>query len=126
MVAQPSTTAPTKPVEKTVAFNMEGQRWSAVFQWLVDQTGLKYGSSYIPQGSLTFKSPNDRKYTISEIIDIINEALDSNPDQQRYILIRRETSFVLVPADEKIDPTLVPRVLVEELDRRGNTKSCPS
>jgi hypothetical protein len=89
-----------KPAEKTVAFNMEGQRWSTVFQWLVDQTGLKYGSSYIPQGSFTFKSPIDRKYTISEVIDIINEALDSNPDQQRFLLIRRETSFVLVPADE--------------------------
>ena len=54
--------------------------------------------------------------------DIINEALDSNPDQQRYILIRRETSFVLVPADEKIDPTLVPRVAVEDLERRGSTE----
>ena len=119
--AQPSGAA-SKPAEKTVSFNMEGQRWSAVFQWLVDQTGLKYGSSYLPQGSFTFKSPNDRKYTISEVIDIINEALDSNPDQQRYILIRRETSFVLVPADEKIDPTLVPRVAVEDLERRGSTE----
>ena len=111
-----------KPAEKTVAFNMEGQRWSTVFQWLVDQTGLKYGSSYIPQGSFTFKSPIDRKYTISEVIDIINEALDSNPDQQRFLLIRRETSFVLVPADEKIDPTLIPRVAPEDLDRRGSTE----
>ena len=123
----PTPTAPApapaaKSDEKRVVFNMESQRWSQVFQWLVDQTGLKYASSYIPQGSFTFKSPEGKKYTIGEIIDIINEGLNSNPDQQRYLLIRRETSFVLVPADERIDPTLIPRITLEELPVRGKTE----
>ncbi|MFM8931326.1 MAG: hypothetical protein ACKOS8_05545, partial [Gemmataceae bacterium] len=114
--------AAPKSDEKRIVFNMESQRWSQVFQWLVDQTGLKYASSYIPQGSFTFKSPEGKKYTIGEIIDIINEGLNSNPDQQRYLLIRRETSFVLVPADERIDPTLIPRITLEELPGRGKTE----
>ena len=133
LIAQPVPAAPSgpfeqptvraaKPEEKRVAFNMEGQRWSQVFQWLVDQTGLKYASSNNPQGSFTFKSPEGKKYTLGEIIDIINEGLDSNPDQQRYLLIRRDTSFVLVLADEKIDPVLVPRVSVDEVAGRGNTE----
>ena len=125
---EPGQVAPAVPAaapkseDKRIVFNMESQRWSQVFQWLVDQTGLKYASSYIPQGSFTFKSPEGKKYTIGEIIDIINEGLNSNPDQQRYLLIRRETSFVLVPADERIDPTLIPRITLDELPARGKTE----
>src|SRR5205085_7372155 len=55
---------------------------------------------------------------IPEVIDIINEVLL----QQKWLLIRREATFMLVPADEKVDPTLVPRVTVDELKGRGNTE----
>ena len=37
------------------------------------------------------------------------------PPTQRYQLIRREMTFTLFPADEKIDPILVPRITVDEL-----------
>ena len=38
---------------------------------------------------------------------------------EKWILIRREKTFLLHPADEKIDPTLVPRISLDELPKRG-------
>ena len=35
--------------------------------------------------------------------------------QQKFLLIRREASFTIVPADEKIDRAILPRVRVEDL-----------
>ncbi|MCI0700724.1 MAG: hypothetical protein L0241_06555, partial [Planctomycetia bacterium] len=37
-------------------------------------------------------------------------------------LIRRQATFTVVPADEKIDPTFVPRIKLDELDKRARTE----
>jgi hypothetical protein len=71
-----------------------------------------------PTGTVTIGSPEDRKYTFAEITDLINEALA----QQKYVLIRRHLTFFLHPADEKIDSTMVPRVELNELPKRGRTE----
>src|SRR5262249_49783613 len=63
-----------------------------------------------------------KQYTIPEIIDIINEALLANTEKQKFILIRRERSFTLVPADDPIQPELLPRITADELEGRGNTE----
>ena len=58
------------------------------------------------------------KLTLEEITDILNEGLMA----QKYILIRRMATFTVLPADEKIDPTLVPRVRLDELEKRARTE----
>jgi RNA polymerase sigma factor (sigma-70 family) len=120
---KPAPTKPTKPAEKQYAFAMDNQPWKEVFQWLSDQTGLPLVSNYVPTGTFTFGPPRVggavKQFTITEIIDIINEALQASHATQKYILLRRERSLLLLPADEKIDPTLVPRVEVSDLSKRG-------
>ena len=67
---------------------------------------------------VTIVPPKDRKFTLGEITDLINESLMA----QKFILIRRETSFLFHPADERVDPTLVPRIEMRELKTRGKTE----
>jgi RNA polymerase sigma factor (sigma-70 family) len=109
--------AAPKPAEKQYSFAMDDQPWSKVIEWLVDQSGLAYVGSYRPTGTFTFHPPKGKLYTLPEIFDIVNEGLQAN--NQKYVLIRREQTFGMVPADEKIDPTLVPRVEAHDLAKRG-------
>src|SRR5262249_11156141 len=70
-------------------------------------------------GTVTLIPPRGgRKFTLAEITDLLNEALGP----QKYILVRRAASFTLLHAEEKIDPTLLPRVRPEEVEKRGRTE----
>jgi hypothetical protein len=106
--------------EKTFAFEMRDKPWKQVIEWFVDQSGLAFVGSRTPTGTFSFVGPPNKRYSLPEIIDILNEALLSQ--RQPYLLLRGERSFRLIPADEKVDPSLVPRVSLEDLDKRGNTE----
>ncbi len=108
--------------ERELAFSMDSKPWALVFAWLADKTDKPVIAPVKPTGSFSFISPTGRKYTIPEIIDIINEALLSNSATQKYYMIHRERSFVVVPADEKVDPALLPRITPDELSGRGRTE----
>jgi type II secretory pathway component GspD/PulD (secretin) len=120
----PKPSAPAKQAagfkEKKVAFEMRDKPWAAVLEWLSDQTGLPINTIEHPTGTLTFIAPKNgpKEYTIPQIIDILNE----NLIQQKYILIRRDASFTIVTADKDIDPALLPRITLDELDQRGKTE----
>jgi len=123
----PAKTPEPKAPEKRVSFEMRDKPWMQVFEWLTDQTGLPVVSQYKPSGSFTFISPRGadklpRNYTIPEIIDILNEGLLAGPETQQYVLIRRQQSFTLVPANEEIRPEILPRVPLDELPSRGKTE----
>lgn len=107
---------------KKVAFSFDSKPWSGVFEWLTNQTDLPVITTFKPSGTFTFLGTPGKLYTIPEVIDIINEALLANSDTQKFYLIRRERSFTLVPADEKIDPILLPRIEITELADHGNTE----
>jgi type II secretion system protein D len=116
-----------KPAEKTVAFEMRGKLWKDVFEWLRDLTQMPIIAPNIPTGTLTYISPKGldgqlKQHTLPEIIDIINRAMLAGPPTQKYILIRQDTQFVLLPAEEKIDPYFVPRVDPSDLPKRGRTE----
>src|SRR5262249_4939833 len=118
-----SDTPPAKAEpQKLYSFEMRNKPWNQVMEWLVDATGLAFVGPSMPQGTFNFIEPGKKQHTIPEIIDIINEGLQSNSEKQKYILLRRERTFTLVPADETIDPGLLPRVNVDELDKRGTTE----
>src|ERR1022692_2458988 len=109
---------------KKVVFEMRGKKWGDVFEWLADQSGMPYSSTYPPPGgTYTFINPkNDagkpREYTLREIWDIINETLLV---REKHRLIRLDSTLTLVPAD--VDPTsiLVPLISIKELPERGRT-----
>jgi type II secretory pathway component GspD/PulD (secretin) len=107
---------------KRINFAISGKPWREVLKWLTEVTGKPVVTTTIPTGTCTIETPPARRYTMPEVIDLLNEALQSGSATQKYLLINRERSFTLVPADEKIDPTLLPRVRLEDLDRRGNTE----
>jgi type II secretory pathway component GspD/PulD (secretin) len=107
---------------KRFTFAISAKPWREVFKWLTDVSGKPVISSAFPTGTCTIETPPGKQYTLPEIIDLINEALLSGSATQKYLLINRERSFALVPADEKIDPALLPRVRLDELALRGNTE----
>ncbi len=104
--------------EKTYTFEMRDKQWSGVFEWLTDKTGRIFISSIRPTGTFNFIGKKDDKYTIPQIIDIINDGLLA----QKYTLLNRGTSFTIVAADEKIDPALLARVDIDDLGKHGKTE----
>ena len=110
------------PPQKTFAFQMRTKPWAQVIEWFADITGMPFVGTEIPQGTFNFIGSSTKAYTIPEIVDIINEALLSRKDTQKYILIRRTRTFTLVPVDESPDLPLMPRLTVAELDTRGDTE----
>jgi RNA polymerase sigma factor (sigma-70 family) len=105
-----------EPKKYAVAFR--DTPWAEVLEWYARESGLTLVSTVKPTGNVTIASPKDRKFTFGEITDLINESLMA----QKYILVRGETTFFLHPADERIDPTKVPRIELGELKQRGKTE----
>src|SRR5262249_18520020 len=99
--------------------------WSDVIAWLADQMGIPFSGSQKPAGSFTFRPPvrpgqPAPTYTIPEIIDILNEALQD----QHFLLIRREATFTIVQVqdDGKLNMVNLPQVRLEDLPKRGKTE----
>ena len=108
-----------KSEPKTFTFEMRDKPWPFVFEWYAEISGLPYVGQSKPTGTFTFiPTRNKTQYTLTEITDILGEALLA----QKYLLVRRETSFTVLPADEKVDPILVPQIRPEDLDNRGKTE----
>ena len=105
--------------QKLFNFEMRGKPWSSVFEWLADNTGRKFvGPNVNLPGTFNVISPKGQKYTLPQIIDIINDGLQT----QKWVMLNRGTSFVIVPADEKIDPALLPRIDIKDLAEHGDTE----
>jgi hypothetical protein len=100
-------------------FQFDEAPWRIVLRWLADRTG-KEVIGFRPTGTFTFKANPNRDYTIGEVIDVLNETLSSS--RQPYLLIHRKQNIVIVPADEKVDAALVPRLSVDELSARGKSE----
>src|SRR5207248_4232306 len=58
------------------------------------------------------------KYTISEIIDILNEQLAD----QKMVIVRRPNSITILSTANPVDPALLPRIEVGDLPHRGDTE----
>jgi hypothetical protein len=102
----------------TFSIEMRNKPWRSVLEWLSDQTGIRYQANYLPPGSFTFIPQGKKSFTLSEVIDLLNDTLSA----QGYLLVRRDQAFTVLYAGEPIDPAAVPRVSVEELSRRGNSE----
>src|SRR5947209_1633077 len=120
----PAAKAADKPAEKpekqiTVQFVNAG--WAEVLTWFAKESGLTQLTTVVPTGNVTIRPPGDRKFTLTEVVDLINDAMI----QQNFLLLRTPTAFYIVPVDEKtrqIPTLLVPRITIEELAKRGRTE----
>ncbi len=109
-----------KAAEKRYVFAMQAAAWKKVFDWLTAETGQPVVAEQVPTGTFTFLPPGGktpRTFTLGEIIDLVNDALLV----KKHILVRRERSLQLVPADEKFDAALAPLVEAGDLPRHGRT-----
>jgi hypothetical protein len=105
------------PAEKSYAIRFENKSWGEVFDWFVKESGLVNAVKVKPTGTFTLKPPPGKKYTLTELVDLFNEALA--PD---FVLVRGEKSFTVIPADEKPDEALFPRVDVKDLGGYGKSE----
>ncbi len=113
-VGEPAKSAP----EKKYTINFRSTPWADVLAWYAKESGLADVSASRQTGNVTITPPKDRQFTIGEITDLLNEGLLD----KKFILIRREKTFVVHPADEKVDPTWIPRVEVADLKSRGKSE----
>jgi beta-lactamase regulating signal transducer with metallopeptidase domain len=105
--------------EKTYAVEIRNKPWKAVIEWFSDISGLSFASESLAiPGTFTFVGQKGKLYTLTEIIDILNEGLQ----QQKHVLLRRPRSFSIISSLERIDPTLVPRITPAGLGSRGRTE----
>src|SRR5262245_12406077 len=117
--ASPTWCAQDKPVvpnvePKRLTVSIQNQPWKKVLEWLADQTRLPIVSTQIPAGTFTCVSTAGVPYTLPEVIDLVNEGLMA----VKFRLQRGPASFMLLAADERIDPALVPTVRPEDLPTR--------
>ena len=96
--------------QKKYQFAMDGKPWSAVFKWLTDETGKEVINTTGPTGTFSFTGPENKSYTLPDVIDLINAGLLANSPTAKFCLINGDHQFFVVPADQKIDPILVPHI----------------
>ena len=116
--AQPPAVQPAKPAEekeKTFSNKFDKASWDSVLAWFSKSSGLLQITTNKPTGTVTLDVQNK---TIIQVIDLINEALTL----EKYVLIRREQSFSLHPADDKIPSDLIPRITLDQLSKRGGSE----
>lgn len=115
---QVRTTEP-KVAPKTYLVEMRAKPWTTIFEWLTDQTGTPFVSKHKPPpGTCNLITKAGQRYSQGELIDLINDALAAH----QYVLLRSPTCFRLVPADERIDKSLLPHVRLEDLPERGHSE----
>ena len=78
---------------------LSGKPRREVFEWLSEQTEMPVITSFKPVGTFTYHGPKGMKYTLPEVVAVLNEMLIPQRPQG-YELIRREKSFVLVPVED--------------------------
>ncbi len=111
--------------ETKLAFEMRAKTWQSLFEWFADQTGMPFvaGKYRAPGGTFDFINPKvdgaARKYSLAEIFDIINEVLIAD---HNFILLRREATLTIIPADEDIPPILIPIIHKDDLKNRAKTE----
>ncbi|CAN5232711.1 hypothetical protein BH11PLA2_BH11PLA2_25870 [soil metagenome] len=115
----PEKHAPEVP-EKTVSFVFDEKPWKSVFDWFAKESGLVFysTSNAMPSGTCTIRTDPNRKYTMSQVVDLLNE----NMSAQNYIMIRRSQTFTVIPADIKIPKELIHKIPLEDLAKKGDTE----
>ena len=100
--------------ESKLRFSFRFQKWTDVLDWFAQQSDLSLVMDNPPPG--TFNYTDDREYSVSEALDLLNSVLLT----KGYTLVRRNRMLLVLNTADGIPPDVVPRVTLEELDKRGN------
>lgn len=93
-----------------VRVNFRNQPWPKIMEWLADISGMSLDWRELPGDYLNLVTRES--YTVEEMRDLINQHLF----HRGFTMIRRGEVLMVVNL-EKVDPGLVPRVSLEDLDR---------
>jgi type II secretory pathway component GspD/PulD (secretin) len=117
LVAGTTTAQPPKPVEeKQYTVSFDKTPWPEVFKWFEKETGLTYIDTDLLKGTFTFKS--DRKFTLPQVVDILNGALA----ERKLTIIRRSQTFLVHPIGER-NPDMKPHFIdLQDLHLFGDTE----
>ena len=100
--------------ERTIRINFKLQGWADVLQWFAEQVGLQLVMDAPPSGS--FNYADQRDYTPSEAIDLLNSVLQT----KGYTLIRNDKMLMLFDLKRgKIPIQFLPKLKPENLHERG-------
>jgi len=105
--------APRAKGDAKLRFNFRFQRWSDVLEWFASQADLSLVLDAPPPG--TFNYSDGRDYTVAEALDLLNGVLLT----KGFTLIRRDRMLVVVNLADGVPESLVPRVPLADLDKRG-------
>ena len=94
-------------------FNFRFQKWADVLEWYARQANLSLILDAPPQGTFNYSDP--KTYTPVEAMDLLNSVLST----KGYTLIRRGGMLLVIDVQDGIPDGLIPRIGVEELDKRG-------
>ncbi|MFO0976415.1 MAG: secretin N-terminal domain-containing protein [Planctomycetaceae bacterium] len=116
-VPQPIDREIRKHPDGTVTFNVVGQPWEPVLQWLADASALSLDWQELPGDSLNLITT--REYTMEEARDLIN----------RHLLTRGFTMIVngeimSIVRTKDINPAIVKRVTPDELEALPDHTIC--
>lgn len=93
-----------------VRVNFRNQPWPKIMEWLADISGLSLDWRELPGDYLNLVTRES--YSVEEMRNLINQHLF----HRGFTMIRRGEVLMVVNV-EKVDPGLVPRVALEDLDR---------
>jgi hypothetical protein len=103
---------PPVVIGKNVILSLDGKPWKEVFRFLAEVTGKPVARMRSPAGSFTLAGPEQESYTVPEFLDIVNAGLLSDYMEVKYVLLDREWSFVLWPAEDVIEEALMEAVAI--------------
>ncbi|MFN8711093.1 MAG: hypothetical protein ACK50J_30850, partial [Planctomyces sp.] len=109
-VPQPIDQEIRKNPEGKVTFNLSGQPWGVVLQWLADASALSLDWQELPGDFLNLTTT--RSYTLPEARDLINRHLLT----RGYSILLNGEMMTIVKVKE-LNASLVPRVKPEELEK---------
>lgn len=99
--------------ELKLRFALRFAKWDDVLEWYAEKAGLAlFADSTIPG---TFNYTDKKAYTVTEAMDLMNSVLLT----KGYALLRRDRTLMVINVDDGIPADLVPRVTIDELDKRG-------
>lgn len=102
-----------RPDEETglVEFSFVNQKWLGVLEWLASISEMSLDWQQLPGDYLNLTT--QRAYTVAETRDLVNQRLLV----RGYTLLSRDDVLSVVKVD-KLDPSMVPRVQPDELEKR--------
>jgi type II secretory pathway component GspD/PulD (secretin) len=95
-----------------LSFSFKGQPWPAVLEWLADVSRMSLQWEEAPAGYLDLTTRG--KYTVEEVRDLLNSVLLA-----KGFTLLRNGEVLIVANLKKLDPGLVPRMRVDDLDECG-------